>query len=412
VTKRSPTARPHADRIPLVPVGPLAPTVLEECRRWLAGQGYSPGSAAGIVNLLARLSLWMQEVGAGVDDISEGLLNRFVVTERSRDFVCVTVKSSMSTMRRFLIDAGYLGVTDVDVGPLTPAQAAVAQWCSWMRDQRGLTEKTITARCHYAAGLLDVITATDGSVEWGRLDAPVANAYVAERGRPYGVVSRAHIVDAVRCLLRWALSSGRLDRDLSAGILKPAGTRRGLPRGVGAEQIAALLAVCDPATAIGARDRAVVLVLVRLGLRAGEVARLNLDDIDWASGVLKVTGKGREHMLPIPVDVGQALEAWLRLLPPALDRAVFVRMKAPRQMMATSAISGIVARLSGVAGIDPIYAHRLRHTAAMDVLAAGGTLTEAKELLGHVYTATTMAYAKVDLTSLRELVVPFGQVPR
>lgn len=179
-----------------------------------------------------------------------------------------------------------------------------------------------------------------------------------------------------------------------------------------AEQVAALLAVCDPATPIGARDRAVVMILVRLGLRAGEVARLSLDDLDWASGRLKVTGKGREHTLPIPVDVGQALAAWLRLRPAALDRAVFVRMKAPRQMMATSAISGIVARLSGVAGIDPIYAHRLRHTAAMDVLAAGGTLAEAKELLGHVYTATTMAYAKVDLASLRELVVPFGQVPR
>lgn len=140
-----------------------------------------------------------------------------------------------------------------------------------------------------------------------------------------------------------------------------------------AEQVAALLAVCDPATVIGARDRAVVLVLVRLGLRAGEVARLMLDDIDWANGRLKVTGKGREHTLPIPVDVGQALAAWLRFRPVALDRAVFVRMKAPRQIMATSAISGIVARLSGVAGIDPIYAHRLRHTAAMDVLAAGGT---------------------------------------
>ena len=126
----------------------------------------------------------------------------------------------------------------------------------------------------------------------------------------------------------------------------------------------------------------------------------------------KVTGKGRAHTLPIPVDVGQALTAWLRLRPAALDRAVFVRMKAPRRMMTTSAISGIVARLSSVAGIDQIYAHRLRHTAAMDVLAAGGTLTEAKELLGHVHTATTMAYAKVDLASLRELVVPFGQVPR
>ena len=94
------------------------------------------------------------------------------------------------------------------------------------------------------------------------------------------------------------MSTGRLDRDLTAGILKPAGTRRSLPRGVDAEQVAALLAVCDPATAIGARDRAVVLILVRLGLRAGEAARLRLDDIDWASGHLKVTGKGREHTLP------------------------------------------------------------------------------------------------------------------
>jgi integrase len=181
---------------------------------------------------------------------------------------------------------------------------------------------------------------------------------------------------------------------------------------VATEQVAALLAICDPATVIGARDRARVLMLVRLGLRAGEAARLMLDDIDWASGHVTVTGKGREHVLPLPVDVGQALEAWLRLRPPALDRAVFMRLRAPRQMMTTSGISGVIARLSGLAGIDPIYAHRLRHTAAMDVLAAGGTLTEAKELLGHVYTVTTMTYAKVDLASLRELVVPFGQVPR
>ena len=106
---------------------------------------------------------------------------------------------------------------------------------------------------------------------------------------------------------------------------------------------------------------------MRLGLRAGEAARLRLDDIDWASGHLRITGKGREHSLPLPVDVGQALQAWLRLRPPALDRAVFVRLRAPRQMMTTSGISGIIARLSDLAGIDRIYAHRLRHTAAMDV---------------------------------------------
>lgn len=412
MTKRSPAARSYPVRVPRVAVGPLAPVVLGECSEWLAGLGYSPGSAAGVVNVLERLSWWMQLTGAGVDDIDADLLARFLAVEGSRDLPCVSVKQWIGTIRRFLTAAGYLSAPVVQEDSLTPAQAAVADWCSWMREQRGLAEKSIVARCHYAAGLVDVLMAADGSVQWWRLDASIVNAYVTERGRPYGVVARAHIIGSVRCLLRWALSTGHLDRDLTAGILKPAGTRRSLPRGVETDQIEALLGVCDAATALGARDRAVVMILVRCGLRAGEAARLRLDDIDWASGHLKVTGKGREHSLPLPVDVGQALEAWLRLRPPAVDRAVFVRLRAPRQTMTTSGISGIIARLSDLAGIDRIYAHRLRHTAAMDVLAAGGTLTEAKELLGHVFTVTTMAYAKVDLTSLRELVVPFGQVPR
>ena len=412
MTKRSLTARPYADRVPRRPVGPLAPTVLRDSTCWLAAQGYSPGSAAGVVNLLGRLSLWMRDVDADLDDLDEGLLVRFVAAEQSRKVVCVAVKNSMGTMRRFLNAMGYLRSSKSDTASLGSVEVALDQWRGWMRDERGLTEKTIGARCRYAAGLLDVVTPADGPVGWDRVDVSVVNAYVAERGRPYGVAARAHIVDSVRCLLRWALSTGRLDRDLTAGILKPRGTRRALPRGVTAEQVTALLAACDPATALGARDRALVMVLVRLGLRAGEAARLRLEDIDWPGGRLKVTGKGREHVLPLPVDVGQALEAWLRLRPAALDRAVFVRTRAPQRMMTTSGVSGIVARLSDQAAIDRIYAHRLRHTAAMNVLAAGGTLTEAKELLGHVYMVTTMSYAKVDRTSLRELVVPFGQVPR
>ncbi|WP_199183302.1 tyrosine-type recombinase/integrase [Cryobacterium sp. Y82] len=362
------------------------------------------------MNLLARLSLWMQTEGAGTDQIGQALLDRFVIWERSRTVVAAAVTTCMGTMRRFLIAAGYFAASENEV--VTEAQAAVTEWRAWMRDDRGLLEKTIDARCYYGAGLVDVVTTPEGTVEWFRLGAPVVNAYVAERGRPCGAVTRAHIVDAVRCLLRWALSTGRISRDPTAGVLKPPGTRRTLPRGVGADQVAALLSVCDPATAIGARDRAVVTILVRLGLRAGEAARLTLDDIDWTAGQLKVSGKGREHTLPIPVDVGEALEAWLRARPPALDRGVFVRMKAPRRMMTPSGISGSIARLSDLASVDRIYAHRLRHTAAMDVLASGGTLTEAKELLGHVYTVTTMAYAKVDLISLRVLAVPFGQVPR
>jgi len=412
VTKRSPTARPHADRIPRIAAGPLTPVVLAECSEWLRAQGYSPGSAAGVVNLLRRLSMWMQNVDAGVDDIDEDLLGRFVAAERSRDLVCSTVKSSMGAARRFLTDAGHLTPGESDAGPATAVRAAVAGWCSWMRDERGLSAKTIGANRRFAAGLLDAITPAGGAVDWGLLDAPMVNAYIAEIGRPYGVVTRAHVVDSVRCLLRWALSTGRIVTDLTAGILKPAGSRRSLPRGVCADKVAALLSVCDRATAIGARDRALVVILVRLGLRAGEAASLMLDDIDWSAGHVKVTGKGRQHSLPIPVDVGAALEAWLRVRPAALDRAVFVRIKAPRTMMTPQGISGVIARLSDIAGIERVYAHRLRHTAAMGVLAAGGTLAEAKELLGHAYTVTTMAYAKVDVASLRQLVVPFGRVPR
>src|ERR1700678_1256517 len=144
-----------------------------------------------------------------------------------------------------------------------------------------------------------MLMAADGSVQWRRLDASIVNAYVAERGRSYGIVARAHIVGSVRCLLRWALSTGRLDRDLTAGSLKPAGTRRSLPRGVDAEQGGAVLGVGDAGTALGARDRALVMILVRCGLRAGEAALLRLDDIGWSSGYLTGDGQGREHSLPI-----------------------------------------------------------------------------------------------------------------
>lgn len=170
MTKRSSTARSYPVRIPRVAVGPLAPTALAECSAWLVAQGYSQGSAAGIVNVLGRLSLWMQEVGAGVDDIDEALLAEFVAAERSRDLPCASVKRWTGSMRRFLASAGYLGAPKTEPVQRTPLQAAITDWCSWMRGQRGLTAKTIAAYCRYGAGVLDEVTAGDGSVEWDRID--------------------------------------------------------------------------------------------------------------------------------------------------------------------------------------------------------------------------------------------------
>jgi site-specific recombinase XerC len=217
----------------------------------------------------------------------------------------------------------------------------------------------------------------------------------------------------MRSLVGWALMTGRIDRDLNHGILRPRVSRATLPRGLTPGQVDALLAAADPATIVGVRDRAVVITLSRLGLRAGEAARLMLDDIDWAAGRLTVIGKGQRRLtLPLPVDVGQALVAWLQARPAdADDRAVFVRLRSPIRKLSSAGISDIVVHLAGRAGLGGIRAHRLRHTAAMNVIAAGGTLVEARELLGHSRADSTHVYARTDLASLRTLAVPFGQVP-
>lgn len=147
MTKRSATARSYPVRVSRVPVGPLAPMVLDECSRWFVAKGYSPGSVAGAVNLAHRLSAWMQEVGAGVGEIDGEFLARFVTAESSRDRPCRSVNGGMGALRRILAEAGYLRVAEGDEGQLTPGQAAAAQWCTWMRTQRGLGEKSIVRYC-------------------------------------------------------------------------------------------------------------------------------------------------------------------------------------------------------------------------------------------------------------------------
>src|SRR5699024_11124258 len=146
------------------PVGPLAPRVIDESKIWLAERGYSPRSASAIMCLLKRLSVWMREVGAEVDDIDVRLLDRFEAAERAREIVCTTVTSSSGTMRKFLGDAGYLAEAGWHEGALGPAEAEIAQWCAWMRDQQGLAQKSINARCRYAAGLVEMTRISDGTV--------------------------------------------------------------------------------------------------------------------------------------------------------------------------------------------------------------------------------------------------------
>jgi site-specific recombinase XerC len=394
------------------PRGPLAGAVAADLRAWFTVQGYSAGTISQAGTVALWLSAWMDDHGAGLGALNGGLLDEFAA-----GFVPGTPGSAMArcripAIRRFFLDPCSRSPRAAAPAVGGPACTELDAWGAWQRDQATITEGVIRNRHSWASGFVAALADRE-AVRWDQAGVAMINDYIAARGKGYAPASCSLLVSAMRSLLRWAVATGRIDRDLNRGILRAPATRATLPRGLTVAQVEALVAAASPATRTGVRDRAVVITLSRLGLRAGEAAGLTLDDIDWAAGRLTVIGKGQRRLtLPLPADVGQALVAWLQVRPAdAEDRAVFTRLRAPVGKLTSAGISDIIVHLAERAGLGVMHAHRLRHTAAMNVIAAGGTLTEARELLGHAHADSSRVYARTDLASLRTLAVPFGQVP-
>jgi integrase/recombinase XerD len=243
------------------------------------------------------------------------------------------------------------------------------------------------------------------------LRARDVNGFLAWRSGRCSAGSLMVAVTALRAWLRWMFLDGRLDRQLADGIgpvRYP--TLAGVPKALPAADVASILAL-----EMSARDRALVLVLARLGLRSREAAGLLLDDVDWRAGTIRVTGKGDDRQLmPLPAEVGEALATYLRdHRRGGSDRHVFLGAIAPYRPLGRSGVSSVVTRLAQRAGIDGrVGAHRLRHGAATAVLAGGGTLAEAGQLLRHRSSGATAIYAKVDHDALAALVQPWPTTPQ
>ena len=382
--------------------GPLK-SYVQGFRGELELQGYARGTVVLHLQLMGHLSRWLFVQGLDAAALFAAVMERYLVERRSAGYVNHRTNQALKPLLGYLRQQGVPVAAEAAV---TPAEHLLAGYAHYLRCERGLAETTIRRNVDLARPFLARVETTE-RVALERLNAGAVTGFVLTRCREVGGKSAPRMLTALRSLLVYLHVEGLIDAPLDAAVPSVAAWKlTGLPKALGADQVTALLASCDQDTVVGRRDLAILTMLVRLGLRAGELASLRLADIDWRCGEITVRGKGnRSERLPLPADVGQAVVAYLSATHPATTagRELFGQVRAPHGALTRFAVTQVVARAAGRAGMDPIYAHRLRHTAATGMLRGGGSLTEIGQVLRHRNTLTTAIYAKVDTEALRAL---------
>lgn len=375
---------------------------IESYRQELLGQGYTALTVRGVLQHVGALGRWMEVNDIQPADLDVEVLEAFVAFRRSRRSFAPTTRS-LGSLLVHLRDLGLVGPeTAPTVDPLIEA------YRSWMFEDRGLAPLTVLRYENAAVRFL----ATLGSRQVGSVDGSDVNGFLLAEASRVSVGAAKGRVAEMRSLLRFLFLTGRLDRDLAAAVPPIAGWHdQGVPRGAKAPDVERILAACDPASLTGCRDLAMLTLVARLGLRSAEVARLELDDIDWRAGEFAVRGKARRSdRLPLPVEVGETLTGWLHRRPATGSRRVFMTTRAPIVEIRPSLVSESLRRVCRRCGVAVIGAHRLRHGLATEMLARGASLIEVGGVLRHRDLATTAIYAKVDLGSLRRLAQPWPAV--
>jgi site-specific recombinase XerD len=387
--------------------GPLAP-YSDGFRSELARQGFRDNSACNQLQLMAHASRWLAGQALDVGDLTPAPVKDFLDARRAEGYTLWLSPKAMVPMLGYLRGIGVVA-TPVPAGPSTPAEKLIEAYRAYLVQERGLAAGTVADYLHVARLFL-ATRPTDGGLGLERLTAAEVSAFVLAECTTRRVGSAKSIVAGLRSLLRYLYVSGRTKTQLAAAVPKVAGWRlAGLPKAISPGDVDRLLASCDRRSTFGRRDFAVLAIFARLGLRSGEVAALELADIDWRAGEIVVRGKGRrQERLPLPVDVGEAIAGWLRRGRPRCESTkVFTRVRAPHEGLSRSGVSAIVVSAGARAGLPAVHAHRLRHTAATEMLRAGASLAEIGQVLRHVSVLTTAIYAKVDRSGLRALALPW-----
>lgn len=372
----------------------------------LADRGYATSSTKEFLRLVADLGHWLARRQLRAEDLDERGIVQFLRHRRRRGRMA---RSNGATLRALLGLLRDIGV----VRPVAPAAESALDRIEHAFDQYLLQERGVGAagRANYVPVVRRLLSRRFGTraVKLGTLGPEDVTQFVVHEVRTLGPARAKLTMTALRSFLRWLHQRGDTPTNLGGVVPRVADWRLAtLPKSIASEQVERVLKACNRESIVGRRDYAILLVLARLGLRAGEVVAMDLDDVDWEAGELVVRGKGgRRDRLPLPRDVGAAVAAYLRRGRPICStRRVFVRARAPLRGFANSiAICTIVERALTRAGLNPPRkgAHLLRHSLACTMLRRGASLAEIGEILRHRSPDTTAIYAKVDVAALRAL---------
>lgn len=389
--------------------GPLSP-FREGFGTWLETAGYSRKMRAVHLRLMGDLSCWLGEREETIAGLGTPLLAEFIAGRRAAGQRTGLSVRALRPLAEYLRGTGAV-LAEEPASPSGPVEEAIAEYASYLRAERGLAAGTIEHETVLVRPFLAGRVREGGFKDLESLTAADVQAFVLECARSASPARVQRTGTALRSLLRFLHLRGVTASPLAGAVPAAAGWKlSGLPRHLTQQEAARMVESCDLATVTGRRDRAVLLLLARMGLRAGEAAGLRLDDIDWRSGEITVRGKGSRHeRLPLPPDVGEALASYLRDGRPARGRSreVFAGVRAPHRPLTRGAVTQIAARASQRCGLGTVFAHRLRHTAAAGMLRGGASLEEIGQVLRHQRTLTTAIYAKVDYDGLRGLARPW-----
>lgn len=388
--------------------GPLA-RYADGFRAELARQGYSPWTAIAHLQLMAHVSRWLGERGLDAGELTQANANSFLQGRRASGQVVRLTPRGLVPLLGYLREVGAAPVAPKPE-PGNAAGRLVSEFGDYLASERGLAPGTIVYYCDHARRFLSA--RCGGGSERGvlaGLTAADVQSFVLGESERRGSGSLQNVVTGLRALLRFLHVRGHMPVLLDGAVPAVASwSRPPLVRALRPADITRLLGSCDRRTAAGRRDYAVLVLLARLGLRAGEVAALQVGDVNWRAGEILVRGKGNRHeRLPLPSDVGQALADYCQGRPRTGHRSLLLQARAPYAGLSAGTVGDVVERACLRAGLKPAGAHQLRHAAATAMRQAGAPLAEIGQVLRHRHLATTARYGSIDVAELAVVARPW-----